>query len=291
MFQTMIRLPDGREISSGAEAEIAVMASKLTQCVNDSQELNPGSVCAAMLEVDIWDPEDNLNLRQAEEIQAFRITGDGGTHPLGIFCLEKPERPSAHILRITAYDRVSRLDKDLTDWLAGLEGWPYTLADFAGLVCTACGLTLETTQLPNGDYPVQAFSAKGVTGRKLLQWAGQIAGRFCRATVSGNLVFAWYTPTSVTLTPGGDRAYFQGGLSYHAYQVMPIEKVHLRLTQDDVGVVWPEEDGEKNTLIITGNYLLTTMNSETLLPVAQTLYEQLRNFTYTPCKVSLPGAN
>ena len=70
MLQTMIRLPDGREISSGAEADIAVMESKLTQWVNDSQELNPGSVCAAMLEVDIWDPEDNLNLNQGDEIRA-----------------------------------------------------------------------------------------------------------------------------------------------------------------------------------------------------------------------------
>ena len=289
MLQTMIRLPDGREISSGAEAEIAVMASKLTQWVNDSQELNPGSVCAAMLEADIWDPEDNLNLNQGDEIRAFRSPEDGETHPLGIFCLEKPERPSPHILRITAYDRVSRLDKDLTDWLAGLEGWPYTLANFAGLVCTACGLTLETTELPNGDYPVQAFSAKGITGRKLLQWVGQIAGRFCRANPAGNLEFAWYTPVDVTLTPGGDRAYFQGGLSYQQYQVMPIEKVHLRLTEDDVGAVWPEDAGEKNTLVITGNYLLTTMDSETLLPVAQTLYEQLKDFSYTPCKVRLPG--
>ena len=68
-----------------------------------------------------------------------------------------------------------------------------------------------------------------------------------------------------------------------------IEKVHLGLTRDDVGVSWPQEDGEKNTYRIIGNYLLTTTDSATLLPVAQTLYEELKNFTYTPCKVQLPA--
>lgn len=289
MLRTMIRLPDGREISSGAETQLAVMAAKLTQWVNDSQELNPGAVCAAMLELELWDPADTLQLHQGDEIRAFRIDADEELQDLGLFRLEKPERPSPHILRITAYDRVSCLDKDLTDWLTGLENWPYPLLTFAGMVCDACGLQLKNTQLPNGEYPVQMFAGKEITGRKLMQWAGQIAGRFCRATADGALEFAWYVPSEVTLSAGGDRCYFQGGLSYEAYQVHPIEKVHLRLTQDDVGVVWPEESGEKNTLVITGNYLLTTTDSDTLLPVAQTLYEQLKNMTYTPCKVKLPA--
>jgi hypothetical protein len=56
-----------------------------------------------------------------------------------------------------------------------------------------------------------------------------------------------------------------------------------------VGVIWPEETGEKNTYIISGNYLLTTFSTAALLPIAQTLYEQLKNVTYTPCKAQLPA--
>jgi hypothetical protein len=37
MLRTIIRLPDGREISSGAGAEAAVMEAKLTQSVSDTQ--------------------------------------------------------------------------------------------------------------------------------------------------------------------------------------------------------------------------------------------------------------
>ena len=289
MRKTMIRLPDGREIASGAQAETAVFSAKLTQSVNDSRELSPGSVCAAMLELDLWDPAGSLQLQQGEEIQAYQMREDGKSHALGIFRLEKPERPSPNLLRITAYDRVSCLDKDLSQWLAGLEGWPYSLLTFAGMVCSACGLSLTNTQIPNGDYQVPVFTAQGITGRKLMQWVGQIAGRFCRAREDGKLELGWYTPSGVTLTPGGDWPYFQGGLSYEDYQVTPIQKVQLGLTQEDVGVSWPQEEGEKNTYRITGNYLLTTTDSDTLLPVAQTLYEQLKDFTYTPCKVQLPA--
>ena len=51
---------------------------------------------------------------------------------------------------------------------------------------------LVNTQLPNGSYPVQKFSAEGITGRQLMQWIGQAAGRFCRATAEGKVEFSWY---------------------------------------------------------------------------------------------------
>ena len=69
----------------------------------------------------------------------------------------------------------------------------------------------------------------------------------------------------------------------------PIEKVQIRLTRDDVGVVWPDAAGEKNTYIITGNYLLTTTDTTTLQPVVKNLYEMLKSVTYTPCSLTIPA--
>ena len=156
-------------------------------------------------------------------------------------------------------------------------------------MCNACGLNLANSSIPNGDYLVQKFSAQGITGRKLMQWIGEAAGRFCRATPEGEIEFAWYEPSGVTITPDGNRFYYQNGLTYEDYSVAPIEKVQIKLTQDDVGVVWPDVAGEKNTYIISGNYLLTTSSADALLPEAQTLYEHLQGVTYTPCKVKIPA--
>lgn len=290
MLKTLLILPDGRQIISGREGEPAVISAVLTQCVNDSQELSLGSACANMLEVDLFIPNDTtLNLTAGDEIVLYKTDERGNLNLEGHFTVEKPTRPTANTLRLTAYDRVTWLDKDLSEWLAGLNGWPYSLLDFARMVCNACGLELMNTSLPNGEYQVQAFVANGITGRELMQWVGEIAGRFCRATPDGKLEFAWYTPSGVTLTPEGDRYYFQNGLTYQDYQVAPIEKVQIRLTREDVGVVWPDVAGEKNTYILTGNYLLTTMDTATLQPVAQTLYEMLKSVTYTPCTLTIPA--
>lgn len=291
MVKTIIMLPNGTELSSGEGTANAIQNVTVTECVNDSTELSPGSTCANVLEAKILIAEENFALRAGDEVAVYTENDRGQRESVGLFTMEKPVRSSANSISLTAYDRITWLDKDLAHWLTELTGWPYSLITFAQMVCTQCGLTLVTTSIPNGDYMVQKFGAQSVTGRKLMQWVGQIAGRFCRATTEGNIEFAWYTSSGVNITPDGDRFYYQNGLSYEDYSVAAIEKVQLKLTADDVGVVWPTDTGEKNTLVITGNYLLTTSSTANLQPVAEALYEQVKGIAYTPCKVTLPAGS
>lgn len=289
MLKTRVILPDGRILSSGAREEMAIQSAKLTQCVNSREELTLGSVCASMLEMTVLDPDEALGLSAGEEITVSKVGDDGTSYPVGIFLTEKPVRVSANCVKVTAYDRVSLLDKDLTSWLAALDGWPYTLLEFAKMVGEACGVTLTNDAIPNGEYPVQAFSGQGITGRQLIQWVGEIAGRFCRATTEGNLEFAWYAPKDLVLSPSGERYYYLGGLSLADYQVAEIEKVHIRLTDSDVGEVYPPDLEQGNTYAITGNYLLTADSTEVLQTVAQNIFEQLQGVSYTPCKIVAPA--
>lgn len=290
MIKTRITLPDGRTLYSGTGEEMAIREAKLTECVNSREELTLGSVCANMLEVTVFDPAGELKLSAGEELLVDLMV-DGAPTPVGIFVAEKPERISDNCVKITAYDRVSLLDKDLTDWLSGLEGWPYTLAELAEMVAEACGLSFVNTAFPNRNYPVQAFSGQGITGRQILQWIGEAAGRFCRATVDGELVFSWYKASGFVAAPteSGDTFYYNlGGLSFADYQVAPIEKIQIRLTDSDVGAVYPPDLETGNTYVISGNYLLTGDSTGQLQAVAQKLFEQLQGVTYTPCKLSLP---
>lgn len=199
MLRTLIVLPDGRELFSGSEGT-AVMDCTLTQAVNSEEELTLGSVCAAMLEVTVFSPEDP-GLAAGQALTAYKVTDNGSRRRIGIFISEKPQRTSANTWSVTAYDRISLLDQDVTDWLAALSDWPYRLRELADLVCRQCGLELEAGELPNGDYEVPQFSAQGITGRQLMQWIGQAAGRFCRATPEGKAAFGWYTPTALRIGP------------------------------------------------------------------------------------------
>lgn len=284
MLKTILMRQDGTVITSGAEEKAAIASLKLTQTVNSGTELTLGSVCSAMAELTIL---GDVTIPAGEEITLYRQEEE--TTCLGVFITEKPVR-TASGMKLTAYDRVSRLDKDLTEYLAGLDGWPYRLADFAQMVCQACGLELEKGELPNGEYAVEKFSARGITGRKLMQWIGEITGRFCRATSSGTLQLAWYKTYPRLIRPSGADGYFYygGTLQLADYQVQPAERVVIQATNRDVGTAWPEA-ATGNTYTVTGNFLLTASEADSLKPIAQTLYEQLSAVTYTPCTLRLPA--
>ena len=340
MLKHLIVLPDGSEIFSGGNGA-AVMGVKLTRSVNEGQQLRPGSACSAMLEATLLEVEPG-RITAGDALTLYTVDDSGARQQVGIFLAQQPERTGGHTLKLTAYDRLILLDRDMTGWLAGLTGWPYTLHTLAVMVCQACGLDLATQEIPNGDFPVEAFTAEGVTGRQIMMWIAEAACRFCRATPDGAAELAWYAPAAVTVGPSAvamaevtyadsalslrandaavtddvsvESSYvtaaddgagnvtltlsdtlqqqrcFQGGLTLADFTVAPIEKVRLRQDEEDVGTLWPADTAEAlNTYTVTGNPLLAAGTAQTLQPVAQTLYEQLKDVTYTPGTLKLPA--
>lgn len=202
MLKTIIVLPDGTELSSGVGTENAIKSITITECVNDSEELTIGSACANMVEANIITPGGGLNITAGDELVVYREDDFGQRHKFGLFTTEKPTRPTANTMRITAFDRMSWLDKDLSSWLASLTEWPYTVNTFAKMVCDECGMILVNDTLPNGEYKIQQFAVENLTGRTLVKWIGQIACCFARITADGELEFAWYVSReSVSIGP------------------------------------------------------------------------------------------
>lgn len=288
MLKSMIILPDGTQISSGKPSGNAIRSATLTQTVNSGTELTLGSVCSNELEMSLYAATDEIALKAGDEITFCKIDDGGEIVKIGLFTLEKPTRTGTGTYKLIAYDRVSWLDKDLTEWLAALDGWPYTLSTFAEMACAKCGLRLKSGDIPNGDTPIYAFSGSGVTGRHILQWVGEAACRFARATPDGEIEFAWYSNTGRTIPATGAGAFLGGSLKYEEYTTKAIEKVQIQQNEDDVGTIYPTGAEEaKNTYKITGNPLLSARDSTSLVDVARTVYEQLQGVQYTPCTVSI----
>lgn len=197
MLQTIIELADGTYIGAGSPGT-AVMSARLTQSVNTGTELTLGSVCAAMAEITLHVP-DGCPIAAGDSFVLYKRSASGQLHRLGIFTAEQPQWQAGQKVKITAYDAVTKLDRDITGWLAALDGWPYTLQELAQLVCAACNVQLEEVDLPNGTFPVARFTADGLTGRDLMSWIGQAAGRFCTADENGILRFGWYTDAPVSI--------------------------------------------------------------------------------------------
>lgn len=287
MIKNLIILPDGTEVFSGTGTVNAIQRVTLTQCVNKETELTPGSVCAAMLEADLITPGGGVSLRVGEEVELYRVDDAGNRSCVGRFILEDPVRPTANTMSLTGYDRISLLDKDMTAWLAGLDNWPYTLSEFAGMVCAACGLELEHSQIPNGDYAIDRFSRAGVTGRQLMQWIGQVCCRFCRANPAGKIELGWYTDSGKLITADGPVYFYRDGLCCADYWVQPVDAVQLRLTEGENSLLWPEAKEGANSYIISDNPLLAKI-TEDMATVLNTIGQQLSILEYVPCEVAIP---
>lgn len=290
MLKNLIVLPNGTELYSGVGKTNNIRNATITQCVNSGTELTLGSTCAAMLECTIQAPNGGLSIAAGTEITLYKVDGDNRTK-VGLFTLEKPTQSSAHIYKITAYDRVSWLDKNLGTWLEALDGWPYSMLTLAQMVCRECGLILATESIPNGSFQVQRFYGSDITGRKIMEWIGQLAGRFCRANADGEIEFAWYGDGAAhELAPAGDHYYFASALSYEDYVVPGIGALQIKRSTDDVGVIYPNTDAAKNVYVISGNFLAAGVADEILAAAAETVYKEVYRTTYTPFKVAAPAS-
>ena len=204
MLKTVITLPDGTELSSGPNNINAIQKSTIIEYVNSGEELTIGSTCSNSLEATLFTPNGGFSISAGAEIKVTKEDENGNRWDVGVFIMEKPTRITANTMKLVGYDRVSKLDKDLTAWLSGLSGWPYKLNNFAAAVCKACGLDFVASDVPNMNYEIQQFSRSSVTGRQLMRWLGEICCSFCRADEKGNIEFAWYTPAGAKITPTGD---------------------------------------------------------------------------------------
>lgn len=293
---------------SGDEADAQIRSVTLTEQCNDSTDLCPGAACAACAEIELWAPHDVVQLQAGEEFALSRIDTDlGNEEPVGIFIAEQPTKASANVYRLDAYDRMIRLDQDFSPWLRDHQAdFPMTIPNIVAAACEVCGVELAAGTmdgLPNADYQVQAFYSDGITGRQIIQWAGEAFCRFARMTADGRLEFAWYAARgyemigpSAELRPGyvrlADRilgtarrelyrvqfqqqAYLQGTLSYEQYSTALVEKVQIRQSDTDVGVVYPPDATGTNALVLQGNLLLTANSQAQLEPVAQAIWQEL----------------
>lgn len=217
---------------------------------------------------------------------------------MGVFYAEKPTRTKRNSYKVTAYDTMSKLDADFSSWLrANQARFPKTIWQLVQLACQRAGVALASSSLPiNGSYSVQAFYADDLTCRQIISWAAEAAGCYAHMNADGKLQFLTYTDKRSTakITPDGasnSTAYYADSLSYEDYTVKAIEKVQIRQSDSDVGVIYPDSTTATNTYAVQGNLLLTTGTEANLKSVVQNLYNVLKNVTYTPCKVSVPSGS
>lgn len=321
MYKNILVLDDGTEVSAGTVGQNAILSLTTTETVSSTTDLCPGAACSNKLEITIWvEPGNDLLITSGTRLIHYREDAAGVRTLSGTYWAVKPTKQTKNTYKIYAYDAVSRLDSIQSAWLRSIQAeFPMTLWAFAQLVAKRCGVAITNAALPrNGGYQVQAFYADDLTGRQLLAWVAEASCTFLRATPAGQLEFAWYTDYAEQgIGPGGaaqqwtalnlagqllatadgeiwtfaqpQAAYYKGSLSYEEYETAPIDKVQLKQSDDDVGVIYPPDETGTNALVIQGNLLLAPVSAESLQPVAQAIFEVMQGISYTPIKVEIPA--
>lgn len=298
MYYSVLRLPNGTELKGG-EAGSTLKALTLHTAVNAGQEFTIGSAFSDYIEAEIWaDPDGSLQITAGDALTYYRQDDAGSRTKVGVFYAEKPTRTKRNSYKVTAYDTMSKLDADFSGWLrANQAQFPKTIWQLVQLACQRAGVALASSSLPiNGSYNVQAFYADDLTCRQIISWAAEAAGCYAHMNADGKLQFLTYTDKRRTakITPDGasnSTAYYADSLSYEDYTVKAIEKVQIRQSDSDVGVIYPDSTTATNTYAVQGNLLLTTGTEANLKSVVQNLYNVLKNVTYTPCKVAVPSSS
>ena len=298
MLQPILTFPSGTELKGGSPGS-AVKSLTLHTAVNSGQEFTIGSAFSDYIEAEIWaDPGGSLQITAGDALTYYRQDDAGNRTKVGVFYAEKPTRTKRNSYKVTAYDTMSKLDADFSGWLhANQAQFPKTIWQLVQLACQRAGVALASSSLPiNGSYSVQAFYADDLTCRQIISWAAEAAGCYAHMNADGKLQFLTYTDkrSTVKITPDGasnSTAYYADSLSYEDYTVKAIEKVQIRQSDRDVGVIYPDSTTATNTYAVQGNLLLTTGTEANLKTVVQNLYNVLKNVTYTPCKVSVPSSS
>jgi peptidoglycan hydrolase CwlO-like protein len=297
LYQPILTLSSGTELKGGSPGS-AMKSLTLHTAVNAGQEFTIGSAFSDYIEAEIWaDPGGSLQITAGDALTYYRQDDAGNRTKVGVFYAEKPTRTKRNSYKVTAYDTMSKLDADFSSWLrANQAQFPKTIWQLVQLACQRAGVALASSSLPiNGSYSVQAFYADDLTCRQIISWAAEAAGCYAHMNADGKLQFLTYTDKRSTakITPDGasSTAYYADSLSYEDYTVKAIEKVQIRQSDSDVGVIYPDSTTATNTYAVQGNLLLTTGTEANLKSVVQNLYNVLKNVTYTPCKVSVPSSS
>ena len=300
MLKYLLVKENGAEIGS-----TIILSCTLTASVNSEKEFTLGSACTDEIEVEYIAADEKL-IAQGDMLTLYTVDDANARTKAGVFYCEKPEYQgmmrevsgSNAVYKVVAYDTMSKLDADFSGWLrANQAQFPKTIWQLVQLACQRAGVTLASSSLPiNGSYSVQAFYADDLTCRQIISWAAEAAGCYAHMNADGKLQFLTYTDKRSTakITPDGansSTAYYADSLSYEDYTVKAIEKVQIRQSSDDVGVIYPDSTTATNTYAVQGNLLLTTGTEANLKTIAQNLYNVLKSVTYTPCKVSVPSSS
>lgn len=297
---------------------------KIEESLTSSEDLDFGSCEATQFEVTLIDVSEDI--KEAEVHVYQNISGlypseslypaedlypNGYTMPLGRYIVQTAKKQKNSRFRdLVALDFMSLFDVSVIDWYNSLS-FPLTVKAFRSSLCKHIGVTEHVPDyLPNDDVLVEkTIDTEELIGRDVLVACEQINGAFGHFDRNGVLQHIILEPNCV-LVPSEDlypsEDLFAGAVDetvdltysetiepylcisyeYEDYTVQPIDTVHIRQEEGDIGAIYGEG---KNCYIVEGNFLLFGKNTAELEKIASGIYGMVSGRKYIPVELEMRG--
>jgi predicted nucleic acid-binding Zn-ribbon protein len=205
---------------------------------------------------------------------------------VGKFIVDKSERKNDNDILVTGYDYLSKTDVIIDDWNATIT-YPITAGKLLQSLCNWLGIELASSSFLNSDFVIQKnYNGENVTGRQIIQWVSQLAASFVTIDAYGRLELRWYSEKNYLV----DESVYTD-VTVAEYMTQTIDKVQIRTTENDVGVIVPPDETKTNAYIIENNPLMYAEADAELRPAAEKIFNALKNLSYTPCTVKTVWGN
>lgn len=208
-----------------------------------------------------------------------KFNGNTTYTTVGVFNIKEVTKSTHGRYDVKAYDNISKFDIIVDSWIDSLT-FPITLKDMFTSLCTYCGCTAGSTTFTNYSMKVNDnFTGINITGRTVLGYIAQCAGGFAKANANGSISITKFTTSSTTLDKTKYKSFW-----YADYKAPVIDKVWVGQEDGDVGVT---SGTGNNVLNIESNPLLFTDTTSAIQPYVNTIYNVVKTYNYTPCKIEL----
>jgi len=258
--------------------------------------------------------KDNIKNLQGKEVtakQTITVNGADTDIPLGVYTVVEAVNDGDYLIKCTCFDKATlKLDEYIDDWWNTQVTFPITIRNLVIALFTHLGISYDIPQeFNNYDYSVETRNAffDGVTGAEMLGYIQEVVGGFFKADrlgvvrlyssiLAGDGLYPHiglypYTglyPRNQHTSFGnedtsGNHEYeyrqIVGDLTIADYYTSKIERVQLRGTEDDIGII--VGDGS-NTYVIEGNPLLYNLTDASGRPIATNILNAIKDFRYIP---------
>lgn len=275
--QIVIEFPENKNreaIIKGIYSGSAV----LTEILDDSRQLDFTGCNANSFEVKL----DNVSDLQGEKICVKAVVNGTGTNLfVGIVDTCELQTDRRHRVLI-AYDELySKAEINVASWYNNIfsKNSKISCKDFRKSLLEYVGLTQEDTTLINDNVMLEkTFETDTVSFITILGMICQMNAVF--GNINRNGVFEYITLGKSVRNLSNN--YRSNNSTAQEYLVDYIDKVQIRTTDDDIGVIYGLGS---NALIVQGNYLLYGMSESVLNGIAKNIYNKVKNITYTPAEI------